>query len=253
LSGDLVNPVVLKAMTPAQEESWKVLLEFYVELPAGWCLIGGQMVWLLALERGVEPIRVTEDVDVVVDIRVDQGAITRLCAWLESRGFELEGINTDGVGHRYVSSTYEGPGKVMFDVLAPDNMGERADLTTSPPARTVSAPGTRVALDDIQPVEIVLREQHGRVLRPSLLAAILVKAAATRIPGRENPERDWVDIGFLLSLVADPVGAAADLSKGQRRGLRAISELLDENHWVWRQLGDRSLLGRAALQFLMDV
>lgn len=248
-----MTPVVLNAMTPAQEESWKVMLELYENFPAGWCLIGGQMVWLLALEHGVEPIRVTEDVDVVVDIRVDQQAITRLCAWLESRGFKLEGINTDGVGHRYVSSTYEGPGKVMFDVLAPDNMGERADLTTSPPARTVSAPGTRIALDTVQQVEILLQGQGGCVLRPSLLAAILVKVAAIQIPGRENPDRDWVDVAFLLSLVPDPVGAAADLSERQRCKLRVISELLDENHWAWRQLGERSRLGRVTLQFLMDV
>lgn len=248
-----MNPIVLNAMTPAQEASWKVLLELYVDFPNGWCLIGGQMVWLLCLELGVEPIRVTEDVDVAVDIRVDQRAITRFCTWLESRGFELEGINTDGVGHRYVSSTYEGPGKVIFDVLAPDNMGEHANLTTSPPARTVSAPGTRIALDAVQPVEVILHGQRGCVLRPSLLSAIFVKAAATRIPGRENPERDWVDVAFLLSLVADPVGAAADLGARQRRGLQIIDELLDENHWVWRQLGERSRLGRTTLQFLMDV
>lgn len=247
-----MSPVTLKAMTPAQEESWRILIELYVDFATGWCLIGGQMVWLLALEHGTEPIRVTEDVDVAVDIRAAQQAITRLCAWLESRRFKLEGINTDGIGHRYVSSIYEGPGKVMFDVLAPDNVGERADLTTSPPARTVSAPGTRTALDSAQPVEILLGGQSGRVLCPSLLAAILVKAAATSIPGRESPQRDWVDVAFLLSLVPDPVATAAELSSGQRRRLRAISELLDEDHWAWRQLGERSRLGRATLEFLMD-
>src|SRR5579864_8991739 len=64
-------------------------------------------------------------------------------SWLESCHLKLEGMNTDGIGHRYVSSTFQGPGRVVFDVLAPDNVGERADLTTSPPARTVSAPGIR--------------------------------------------------------------------------------------------------------------
>jgi hypothetical protein len=248
-----VSPVVLNGMTTAQEESWRVLLDLYRDFPGGWCLIGGQMVWLLALELGVEPIRVTEDFDVVVDIRADQQAIKRLCAWLESRSFRLEGINTDGVGHRYVLSTYEGPGNVVFDVLAPDNMGERADLTTSRPARTVSAPGTRIALDAGQTVEVILRGQGGCVLRPSLLAAILVKAAATRIPGRRNPDRDWVDIAFLLSLVADPVVAASDLSAQQGHRLLVVSEMLDEDHWVWQQLGERARLARATLQFLMDV
>ena len=69
-------------MTPAQEESWRILIDLYPVFPSGWCLIGGQMVWLFANEHDVDPIRATEDVDVVVDIRADQQAIRRLCNWL---------------------------------------------------------------------------------------------------------------------------------------------------------------------------
>jgi hypothetical protein len=247
-----MSPVTLQGMTPAQKESWRTLLDLYDDFPAGWCLIGGQMVWILALEHGVEPMRTTEDVDVVVDIRTDQGAIQRLCAWLESHRFKLDGISADGIGHRYVSTKYTGPGQVMFDVLAPDNIGERADLATSPPARTVSAPGSRNVLDSAQAIEIVLEERTGHIMRPSLVAAILAKAAATRIPVRENPGRDWSDVAFLLSLVSDPMGTAAELTRRQRHGLRAIKRLLDADHPVWRQLGERSTLGRVALQFLME-
>jgi hypothetical protein len=131
----------LSSMTPPQEEGWRVLLDLHMAFPGGWCIIGGQMVWLLAQEHGVEPIRATEDFDVVVDIRADQRLIMRLCAWLEARDFCLDGISTDSIGHRYVSTTYSGPGKVALDILAPENVGERADLTTSPPARTPSETG----------------------------------------------------------------------------------------------------------------
>jgi hypothetical protein len=89
-------------------------------------------------------------------------------------------------------------------------------------------------------------------VRPSLLAAIVAKAAAMTSPVRENPERDWTDAAFLLSLVPDPVATAADLTKGQRRGLRAIRALLDEKHSAWRPLGERSRLGNATLRFLLD-
>jgi hypothetical protein len=51
-------------MTPAQDEAWRILLDRYDAFPAGWCIIGGQMVWLLAHEYGVEPIRATDDVDI---------------------------------------------------------------------------------------------------------------------------------------------------------------------------------------------
>jgi hypothetical protein len=239
-------------MTPAQEESWLILLDLYTDFPDGWCLIGGQMVWLLANEHNVDPIRATDDVDVAVDIRTDQQAIRRLCAWLGSRRFELEGTSTDGIGHRYLSSAYQGPGRVVFDVLAPDKVGERADLTTSPPARTVSAPGTRAALDAARPVQVSFAGRTGHVLCPSLLTAILAKAAATTIPVRENRDRDWVDAAFLLSLVPDPVAAAAEISSGQRRGLRVLKVLLDENHKAWRSIGERSILGNTTLRFLLD-
>lgn len=241
------------SMTPAQKEAWRVLLDLYEEFPEGWCIIGGQMVWLLAHEYGVEPIRATEDVDIVVDIRTDQQLIMSLCTWLESRGINLEGIDTDDIGHRYVSTIYNGPGRVAFDILAPDNVGERANLTTSPPARTVSAPGTRGALDAAKPLDIQLGDRSGYVLRPELISTIFAKAAATGIPGRKNPERDWNDLAFLLSLVTDPIGAAAELANRQRQRLRAMSEVLTEDHAAWRQLGSRARLGIAALQLLIDV
>lgn len=243
--------IPLSSMTPSQEEGWRVLLDLYEAFPGGWCIIGGQMVWLLAREHGVEPVRVTEDIDVVVDIRADQQLITRMCAWLEAREFSLDGISADNIGHRYVSTAYNGPGKVAFDILAPENVGDRADLTTSPPARTVSAPGTRDALDAAEPLEILLGDRSGHVPRPALISAILAKAAATRIPVRANPERDWADLAFLLTLIPDPVSTAAQLSNRQRRKLRAVSALLGEDHPAWRPLGPRSRLGIAALQFLV--
>jgi hypothetical protein len=96
--------IPVDSMTPAQQEGWHVLLDLCESFPDRWCIIGGQMVWLLAYEYGVEPIRATEDVDVVVDIRADQRLLMRMCAWLESHDFDLEGINTDGIGHRCVTS-----------------------------------------------------------------------------------------------------------------------------------------------------
>jgi hypothetical protein len=85
------------SMTPAKEEGWRVLLDLYKAFPKGWCIIGGQMVWLLAHEYDVRPMRATDDVDIVVDIRADKGLIRRLCGWLESHGFELERIGTDSL------------------------------------------------------------------------------------------------------------------------------------------------------------
>jgi hypothetical protein len=91
--------------------------------------------------RGIDPPRATEDIDVVVDIRSRKDSIRRLRKWLEQAGFAMVGPNPYGIGHRYVQPLATGGGKVSFDVLAPDYLGARSDLTTTPPARTVEAPG----------------------------------------------------------------------------------------------------------------
>jgi hypothetical protein len=143
-------------------------------------------------------------------------------------------------------------GRVVFDVLAPDNVGERADRTTTPPARTLSVPGGRTALDDTEAVPVMLGERSGTVPRPGLLAAILVKASATTIPVRSNPERDWADIAFLLTLVPDPIGMANALTSGRLRRLRVVEPLLDDRHPAWWPLRDRAELGQATLRFLLD-
>jgi hypothetical protein len=91
----------------------------------------------------------------------------------------------------------------------------------------------------------------GMSFAPPLISAILAKAAATSIPVRANPERDWADLAFLLTLIPDPVNTAAQLSNRQRRKLRAVSALLDEDHPAWRPLDPRARLGITALQFLI--
>jgi hypothetical protein len=217
-------------MTPAQHDGWKLLLDLGDESVSTWCLVGGQMVWLLAAEYRAPAPRATEDMDLVVDVRADPGGIRQLCAWLVSRGLELEGISSDGIGHRYSAPAVSGPGRIIFDVLAPDRIGQRADLTTSPPARTLSAPGARAALDQSAWVPVSLAGRVGSVCRPSLVAAILAKTAATTIAVRGNPERDWTDAAFLLSLIPDPMAAAAELSPRDRQRLRRLDPLRDEGH-----------------------
>ena len=230
-----------------------MLLDLGTVLPDGWCLIGGQMVWLFAAEHGADPPRATDDVDVVIDLRSRPTGLRRMCRWLEEvRGFGLDGVSPEGIGHRYARPADPGPGRVLFDVLAPDHLGARADLTTTPPARTLEVPGSRVALDGAERVDVEAGGQAGFVWRPSLIAAVAAKAAATGIPTRAMPERDWTDAAFLLSLVADPLGIAASLTRRDRARLVDLEPLLDDQHFAWRALvRDRARLGHASLQLLL--
>lgn len=248
-----MTAIVLPSMSPAQESGWEILLSLAEVFPDHWCLVGGQMVWLLAAEHDVEPPRATDDVDIVIDIRADPTRMRRICSWLENQGLPLAGISDQGIGHRYQRACEEGPGTVIFDVLAPDGIGQRADLTTTPPARTLSAPGTTAVLNSAELVEVLLRNRVGHVRRPSLLASVIAKASATTIAVRVNQERDWTDAAFLLSLIPDPITAARGLASHDRRRIRRLAPLLDETHLAWRPLSrERRQLGRTALEFMLD-
>lgn len=55
--------IVMPLMPEEQTASWLALLELYSILPAGWTLIGGQLVHLHCAERGRFPGRGTNDAD----------------------------------------------------------------------------------------------------------------------------------------------------------------------------------------------
>ncbi len=129
----------LRELTPAAEQGWATLFELAKTDTTSWLLIGGQMMYLLAAENGSVLPRPTDDVDVVVDVRARPDGTEWLADWLGERGFDLEGISADGIGHRFVRMADPGPGRVIFDVLAPEGLGKRTGVFTKRPARTVQA------------------------------------------------------------------------------------------------------------------
>lgn len=222
---------------------WETLIEF-TELRQGeWTLIGGQMVFLHALESGVIPPRVSLDLDVLVNARIVSRGVREFARALEEREFKLDGISPEGLAHRYRRR------KITVDVLAPDGLGLRVNLTTTPPGRTVQVPGGTQALQRTELVPVVIGTSTGFVPRPSLLGAIISKAGAVEIS--DAPEAQRVDLVFLLSLVDDPRTMRGELAKRDRKRLIARRELNDVNHPAWAMLNtEAQARGRAALRLL---
>ena len=250
--------IVLDRLTPAAVEGWHLLFDLAEIDDADWLLVGGQMVYLLAIENGVEPVRATDDIDLAVDVRAKPGATEWLSQWLVSRGLDIESVSADGIGHRFVRAADPGPGTLIVDVLAPEGVGPRANVFTLRPARTVQAPGTTQAFARSSLVPVTVAGSGGRgdragmVRRPSVLGALIAKAAATSIAVRSNPERDWEDAALLLSLIADPIAAAEECDRNDRRRLRLLMPLQESGHPAWRLLGTESARrGRDALGFLL--
>ena len=251
-------PILLERLIPAQEQAWHILFDLAETEPDNWVLVGGQMVYLLAVENGRLPLRATVDADVVVDVRAKPQATRWLAGWLEDRGFLMDKISADGIGHRYTRAADPGPGTVVVDVLAPEGLGDQTKTITSPPARTVEAPGGAQALRRSELVAVTVTDAAGRsprtgqVRRPTVLAALIAKAASTQIPVRVNRERDWQDAALLLTLIADPLAAAEQRNPKDRQRLRLLEPLADPRHAAWIPLdAGEARNGRDALGFLI--
>jgi hypothetical protein len=155
-----------------QEASWRALLELAPALRESWLLIGGQMVLLHEVERQARDLRPTDDIDVVVNLRVDPGGLARIHATLTEHRFVQALPSTEGVAHRY-----EREGAVI-DVLAPDHIGKRAQLRLGS-GRTIEAPGTSQAFTRSAHVLVELVDGATAIIRrPTLVGALIGKAAA---------------------------------------------------------------------------
>lgn len=238
--------IMLPVMPPPIDQLWHALLDLQERLTSPWSVVGGQMVLLHALEHGQQPLAVSQDGDVIADIRADPTALVAIVAELEELDFRLAPPSTDGTAHRYVRAA--DPKPVVVDVLAPEGVGPRADLRTSPPGRTIEVPGGTQALSRTQLVTVIHEGRTGSLPRPDLLGAIIGKAAATSLP---KPDRHYRDLALLLSLVEDPFTLADELKPKDRQRLRTAGARLDDEHPAWALVpNDIRPNGQAALTIL---
>lgn len=242
------SAVVLPELDELGLSLWEIMIQLAQELPGQWTLIGGQMVLLHALENGVQPTRVSTDLDALVHFRAVAGALPKFVATLEKMGFKEDGISPDGLGHRYRR------GDLSVDVLAPEGLGENADLRTRPPApvRTLQVPGGTQALQRTELVPVKAGPLAGLIPRPSLLGAIVGKAVAVEVD--DLPDAQRADLVLLLSLVEDPFELIDEMIAKDRKRLAGRQELFDRQHPAWRTLTpDAADRAHATLQLMATV
>jgi hypothetical protein len=216
---------------------WGVLLDIADRMSDAWTLIGGQMVLLHGLEQGRTPPGASQDLDVLADVISEQQSLTTLVGVLAGLGFRPEGASPEGKVYRYARSDSGSGAMLRVDVLAPDNMGNRVDLTTSPPGTTLEVPGGRQAVQRTESVPVRLGGRLGTVRRPSLLGAIVGKAAAIGIPTAPKAKH-LRDLAFLLSLPSNPLALRSELKGSDRRKLALAAALSEPSHEAWRELRD---------------
>jgi len=193
----MADPVSMPAMGEAQKQSWHALMDLYERVSSGWTLIGGQLVHLHCAERGTSPTRPTNDIDTVVDIRASPTMLATFTGALKDMGFTAE-TSAEGVQHRWRRD------KAQIDVLIPEGVGERAAARAGAGgARTIRAPGTTQALKRSEAVMVTVEGRTGTVLRPTLVGALVGKAAArTEIASDPTSARHCTDFLVLAGLVS---------------------------------------------------
>jgi hypothetical protein len=220
-----VTTVEIDPPTPEATKLWKKALELADAFGAdeSWCLIGGLMVQLHALEHGAT-IRPTGDIDLLGDSRRRPPMTERIAETLVERGGEMA---TPPPGDDRLGFRFEIDGQVV-EVLGPE--GLRADPATLGKHSTFQTPGGTQALRRAETVDVVLRGgPSARLRRPSLLGAILLKA---RVVAKRRPHKfasDRQDLLDLLTFIEDPRVSARELKRTERSWLCKVeSPLFDD-------------------------
>ncbi len=208
---------------PRQVAAWNVILELADDLGDSWALVGGQMVMLHQIERsaerippsGLDALRMSIDVDVVVNIRAGRNQMPHVHQVATSHGFsQIMGE----IAHRY-----RRPGSsVLLDVLAPESLGP--NLPRLGKGRTLQAVGASQALKRIEPIKVRLGAASGTVYRPNLVGAIIMKGMVAERVGTGGPRqgRDLDDVALLATLLTHEDVRTASLKPKERALLRRL-------------------------------
>jgi len=239
-----VSPIEIHPGDESARKLWEAVakLAHHLEPQRGWCLVGGLMVQLHAFEHAASP-RPTSDIDLLGDARARPSVTEHLGQAINELGGELvEPPSTDPkLGQRF-----EIDGQTI-DVLGPD--GLKASPRTLGKQVTVQIPGGTQALRRSESVEVSIDGGPPfRVLRPSLLGPILLKARALRVHSRPDDQRE--DLVLLLSFVPDPSELARELRPNELKWLKDAEERLRLDERVGRLAEPTVRRARQALGLL---
>jgi len=242
-----VTIVTLTSPDEQQAAVWRLAHEIsYLFAGLPWVLVGGLMVQLHEAAAGRVSAFATGDLDAVVDVRAQDAAMHVATDRLLGAGFQAE-TQDDRLIYRFRRASD------VVDILAPDHLGLRADITTLPPGRTLQAVGARQAINRRRVITVDAGEGPFELPVPSLIAAIVIKTQVVDSVGsRASRAKHERDLARLLALVTDPVGERRALTHKERGYLSAREALLDTSHRAWRGVIGAAD-GGTALRILGDV
>jgi len=203
-----------------------------------WTVVGGMMVQIHAMLAGIPLIRVTNDVDLLLDLMTSKASVTQIAADLTSLGFTPQEPRWAGAPFHRLRR-----GDDVIDLLVPDHLPRhlRPTMLRRP---VMPIEGGAQALARTMKVDLVHDGVRLTVTVPDLLGALVLKAAAAKADTRDAGRHER-DAAVLAALITDHATELARLHGSDRRRLVALaSRLADGIHPAWLALPD-SLAVRA--------
>jgi hypothetical protein len=231
----VVTTCVLPSLPPQLDRLWETIMDLGQALSAAkWMLVGGQMVMLHGLIAGRVMTRASNDIDVLAAVLLPPAKpkLSDCVRTVKGLGFEPLEANEPDLLHRFVHPA-DG---LIIDILAPDHQSWPPIIKR--PRATVRIDGGTQALQRAQLVRVTKGSRTVEIAIPSLLGALILKAAAFRTE-KLRPERHVSDAAFLASLITDPIGVKAQFKGSDyRRILFLDKKLADPEHFAWTALGE---------------
>lgn len=238
-------------------EPWPNVAEIEAVLPhATWTLVGGLMTQLHAIYCGIDAIRPTNDVDIVLHIETTRGVATETASALESLGYALAPSidERNNTAHRFKrgESTVDlvASATDVVDVLVADHAAPRVRERLRGRDMVAIEGGTQALRRTINARLEIVPGRATTVSVPSAFGALILKAAAHQTDARDR-ERHLQDAVVLLAALDDPFAARDQFAGSDTARLARLAQHLSADSRDWMRLPTRSRVSaQAALRVL---
>ncbi len=236
---------------------WPNVAEIESVLPHDkWTLVGGLMAQLHGIHAGIDSLRPTNDVDIVLHGETTRGIGSETARALESLGYELAPSidERNNTAHRFkrgestIDVVTSGPDVV--DVLVADHAAPRVVEKLRGRTMVAIEGGTQALRRSINARLQIASSRTTTVSVPSPSGAVILKAAAYQTDSRDR-ERHLQDAALLLAVVEDPYAEREQFAGSDRSRLQTLARALPDSTAQWRTLpADVSANGQTALRIL---
>jgi len=240
-------------------DPWPNVAEIEAVLPHDrWTLVGGLMTQLHAIRRGIDAVRPTNDVDIVLHIETTRGVATETAAVLESLGYELTPSIDDrnNTAHRFKrgSSTVDVVASAtdVVDVLVADHAAPRVRERLRGRDMVAIEGGTQALRRTVNARLEILPGRTTTVSVPSAFGALILKAAAHQTDSRDR-RRHLQDALTLLAAIDDPFAEREQFAGSDRARLEGLRRHLPADAPEWLSLpASHRAAAQAVLRVFVD-